>query len=58
MVSMGGEPAGRDTTPKPKQRLGFLRGRARVPDDFDRMGEDEIRSLFERDQQDDPEAGR
>jgi prevent-host-death family protein len=28
------------------QRLGFLRGAFMVPDDFDRMGEDEINALF------------
>lgn len=29
------------------RRRGFLRGQVTVPDDFDRMGEDEIASLFE-----------
>lgn len=57
MVPMGGEPAERGATPKPKQRLGFLRGQVKLPDNFDRMGEDEIRALFERDQPHDPEAG-
>jgi prevent-host-death family protein len=35
-------------TPEPKQcrRLGFLRGEIEVPDDFDRMGVDEIAALF------------
>ncbi|TWT21097.1 type II toxin-antitoxin system Phd/YefM family antitoxin [Luteimonas marina] len=28
------------------KRLGFLQGAFRVPDDFDRMGEDEIAALF------------
>lgn len=28
-------------------RTGFLRGRIRVPDDFDRMGTDEIAAAFE-----------
>ncbi len=28
------------------RRLGFLTGDIEVPDDFDRMGEDEIESLF------------
>jgi prevent-host-death family protein len=32
---------------KPKRRLGFMKGRISVPDDFDRMGEDEIRRMFE-----------
>lgn len=30
------------------RRLGFLRGRFRIPDDFDRMGEKEIIRLFGR----------
>jgi len=30
-----------------QRRLGFLAGRFKVPDDFDRMGEDEIERLFE-----------
>jgi prevent-host-death family protein len=29
-----------------KRRLGFFAGRISVPDDFDRMGEAEIESLF------------
>ena len=29
------------------RRLGFLAGRVSVPEDFDRMGSDEIESLFE-----------
>jgi len=29
-----------------KTRLGFLRGTMRVPDDFDRMGADQIEHLF------------
>lgn len=28
------------------RRLGFLRGEIRVPDDFDRMGSEEIEALF------------
>ena len=28
------------------QRLGFMAGQLRVPDDFDRMGEQEIEGLF------------
>jgi prevent-host-death family protein len=34
---------------KPMRRLGFMRGQISVPDDFDRMGEDEIARLFEGD---------
>jgi hypothetical protein len=30
-----------------QQRLNFLKGALKVPADFDRMGEDEIKSLFE-----------
>ncbi len=29
------------------RRLGFLAGRISVPEDFDRMGSDEVESLFE-----------
>jgi prevent-host-death family protein len=32
--------------PAKPQRLGFLKGEIEVPDDFDRMGEDEIAALF------------
>ncbi len=32
---------------KSVKRLGFLEGQFSVPDDFDRMGEEDIRSLFE-----------
>jgi len=32
--------------PTEAKRLGFLSGRIRVPDDFDRMGETEIAQLF------------
>jgi prevent-host-death family protein len=39
-----------DTPPaKPIQRLGFMKGQISVPDDFDRMGEDEILRMFEGD---------
>lgn len=30
-----------------QRRTGFLKGQVDAPDDFDRMGEDEILSLFE-----------
>jgi prevent-host-death family protein len=33
--------------PKKVSRLGFMVGRISVPDDFDRMGEEEIGKLFE-----------
>ncbi len=29
------------------RRIGFMKGEIKVPDDFDRMHEDEIRKLFE-----------
>ncbi|MBS1039230.1 type II toxin-antitoxin system Phd/YefM family antitoxin [Gluconobacter cerinus] len=36
------------TTPEEtqKRRLGFLAGQIRVPEDFDRMGQDDVISLF------------
>ena len=37
------DPAGLDG----KQRIGFMRGHFRVPDNFDSMGADEIADLFE-----------
>jgi prevent-host-death family protein len=37
-----------DTPPvKPMRRLGFLEGQFTIPDDFDRMGEEEIARMFE-----------
>jgi len=33
-------------TDKPRKRTGFMAGRIKVPDDFDRMGAKEIGSLF------------
>lgn len=35
-----------DAPPEPR-RLGFLEGKISVPEDFDRMGSDEIEALFE-----------
>jgi prevent-host-death family protein len=36
-----------DTSSKaPVRRLGFLQGQYSIPDDFDRMGKDEIARLF------------
>lgn len=37
------------TAPEPHtvKRIGFLAGQITVPDDFDRMGEKEIQSMFE-----------
>jgi antitoxin (DNA-binding transcriptional repressor) of toxin-antitoxin stability system len=36
-------------TPAPRAatRIGFMKGRIQVPDDFDQMGQDEIVRLFE-----------
>jgi prevent-host-death family protein len=31
-----------------RKRIGFLKGRIEVPDDFDRIGEDEITRMFEQ----------
>jgi prevent-host-death family protein len=33
-------------TDRPSNRLGFMAGRIKVPDDFDRMGSTEIERLF------------
>ncbi len=33
-------------TPDTRHRIGFLAGQISVPDDFDSMGSDEIRTLF------------
>jgi prevent-host-death family protein len=33
--------------PDPAGRSGFLKGRLRIPDDFDDMGKDEIQAMFE-----------
>jgi prevent-host-death family protein len=35
-----------DKERKLPQRLGFLKGQIKVPDDFDTMGQDEIEHLF------------
>ncbi len=32
--------------PEPPRRLGFMLGQLSVPDDFDRMGSDEIAKMF------------
>jgi prevent-host-death family protein len=33
--------------PDPARRLGFLKGRLEIPEDFDSMGQEEIQALFE-----------
>ena len=40
-----------DAPTRQPRRLGFLAGRFSVPDDFDRMGADEIVRLFEGDKE-------
>ena len=52
MIAKAGKPMVKveaiDTpAPKPKRRMGFMRGQISVPDDFDRMGEEEIARMFE-----------
>lgn len=51
IIAKAGKPMVRVTpidSPEPAQqkRLGFLAGQFSVPDDFDRMGEHEIASMF------------
>jgi prevent-host-death family protein len=51
IIAKAGKPMVRVTpidSPAPEQqkRLGFLAGQFRVPDDFDRMAEQEIASMF------------
>ncbi len=35
-----------DEPARPPQRIGFMKGQIQVPDDFDRMGEEEIAEMF------------
>ena len=51
IIAKAGKPIARVVgidAPEPEhvKRLGFLAGHVSVPDDFDRMGEEEIRSQF------------
>jgi prevent-host-death family protein len=51
VIAKAGKPLVKVTalgTPQPKRarRLGFLAGHITVPDDFDRMGREEIEALF------------
>ena len=51
VIAKSGTPVARLTpldapTPSTTSRIGFLVGRIMVPDDFDRMGEDEITKTF------------
>jgi prevent-host-death family protein len=36
-----------DQAEAPKSRIGFMKGRLTVPDDFDTMGQEEIEAMFE-----------
>ena len=52
IIAKAGKPIARVTSidaPRPEQvqRIGFLDGQIEVPEDFDRMGEEEIGVLFE-----------
>jgi prevent-host-death family protein len=38
-----------DTDVKKPKRIGFMKGQLEIPDDFDSMGVDEIRRMFEGD---------
>ncbi len=51
IIAKAGKPIARVTaidSPEPGQqkRLGFLEGQFTIPDDFDRMGEEEIAEMF------------
>lgn len=49
VIAKAGKPLVKVTAlgaPAEPQRLGFLAGEIEVPDDFDRMGEEEIAALF------------
>lgn len=49
VIAKAGKPLVKVTAlgvPAEPQRLGFLAGEIEVPDDFDRMGEEEIFALF------------
>lgn len=51
VIAKAGKPLVRVTSIEPPaapQRLGFLAGQFKIPDDFDAMGRDEIADLFER----------
>jgi antitoxin (DNA-binding transcriptional repressor) of toxin-antitoxin stability system len=59
IIARAGKPVARLSrfdSPEPAQarRIGFLKGRIEVPDDFDRMGEETILAAFEGDEPDAP----
>lgn len=51
VIARAGKPVAQlspiDSADRPVTRIGFMRGAGTVPDDFDRMDEDEIRAAFE-----------
>lgn len=51
IIARAGKPAVKvvplDQADAPKPRIGFMKGRIRAPDDFDRLGREEIEALFE-----------
>ncbi len=51
IIAKAGKPIARVTSfdasePKQAKRLGFLTGQIEVPQDFDRIGEEEIQAMF------------
>lgn len=51
IIARSGKPVARlvpleDAPAKAKRRVGFMEGQIKVPDDFDRMFEDEIAEMF------------
>ncbi|WP_163544163.1 type II toxin-antitoxin system Phd/YefM family antitoxin [Occultella kanbiaonis] len=49
IIAKAGRPLAKLTrvdSPERQQRLGFLAGRASIPDDFDRIGADELDAAF------------
>jgi prevent-host-death family protein len=54
IIAKAGKPVARlvplEVVPAGQRRLGFLAGRFKVPDDFDRMDEDQIAAAFRGDQ--------
>jgi prevent-host-death family protein len=53
-IAKAGKPVARlvplEVVPAAQRRLGFLAGRFKVPDDFDRMGEEQIAAAFRGEQ--------
>ncbi len=50
IIAKAGKPLVKVTAlepPKQGSRIGFLAGKFKIPDDFDRMDEEEIRKMFE-----------